>query len=96
MVRGVSVGILTVYEDDDATRTPTVRDVAVVLEGAVILHDFPDLPTAFAYLFGLLYAINIEYPKMLRYTFEAIQAIFFELGARCSQRIKSLKTKLSQ
>ncbi|KAG5280196.1 hypothetical protein AALO_G00086090 [Alosa alosa] len=94
VVQGVSVGILTVYKDDDASTSPTVRDVAVVLEGCIILHDLPDLQTAFAYLFGLLYAINIEYPKLLKYTFEAIQTIFFELGSRCSRRIRSLKTKL--
>lgn len=94
VLRGVSVGLLAVAEDDDATTTPTVRDVAVVLEGAVVLHDLPDLCTGFAYLFGLLYAMNIEYPKQMRYTFEAVQTIFFELGSRCSYRTRSLKTKL--
>ncbi|KAK9517553.1 hypothetical protein VZT92_022915 [Zoarces viviparus] len=64
------------------------------MEGTIVLHDLPDLSTAFAYLFGLLYAMNIDYPKEMRYTFEGIQTIFFELGSRCSQRIRSLKTKL--
>lgn len=67
---------------------------ALALEGAIVLHEIPDLPTAFAYLFGLLYAMNIDYPKSVRYTFEAIQSIFFELGSGYSQRIKSLKAKL--
>ncbi|XP_034530864.1 uncharacterized protein LOC117826789 isoform X2 [Notolabrus celidotus] len=89
---GVSVAILTIIEDDDA---PNVLDVAVVLEGAIVLHDMPDLCTAFAYLFGLLYAMNIDYPKQMAYTFEAIQTIFFELGSVRSQRTRSLKTKLS-
>ncbi|KAK0156438.1 hypothetical protein N1851_000274 [Merluccius polli] len=35
----------------------------------------PDLGTAFAYLFGLLYAMNIDYPKEMKYTFEAIHAL---------------------
>ncbi|KAI9531558.1 hypothetical protein NQZ68_039760 [Dissostichus eleginoides] len=94
LLRGVSVAILTVIEDDDAAISPIVRDVAVVLEGTIVLHDLPDLSTAFAYLFGLLYAMNIDYPKEMRYTFEAIQTIFYELGSRCSQRIRSRKTKL--
>ncbi|KAI9533068.1 hypothetical protein NQZ68_026621 [Dissostichus eleginoides] len=94
LLRGVSVAILTVIEDDDAAISPNVRDVAVVLEGTIVLHDLPDLSTAFAYLFGLLYAMNIDYPKEMRYTFEAIQNIFYELGSRCSQRIRSRKTKL--
>lgn len=94
VIRDVHVAILTVYEDDDATTSPTIRDMAVVLEGAIILHNLPNLQTALAYLFGLLYAMNIDYPKPMKYTFEAIQTIFFELGSRCSQRIRSLKTKL--
>lgn len=51
--------------------------------------------SASAYLFGLLYAINIGYPKQMGSTFEAIQAIFFELGGSGSSQCKrSLKTKL--
>ncbi|XP_033998527.1 uncharacterized protein LOC117492386 [Trematomus bernacchii] len=76
LLRGVSVAILTVIEDDDAAISPNVRDVAVVLEGTIVLHDLPDLSTAFAYLFGLLYAMNMDFPKEMRYTFEAIQTIF--------------------
>ncbi|KAI4814066.1 hypothetical protein KUCAC02_003276, partial [Chaenocephalus aceratus] len=82
LLRGVSVAILTVIEDDDAAISPNVRDVAVVWEGTIVLHDLPDLSTAFAYLFVLLYALNMDYPKETRYTFEAIQTIFYELGSR--------------
>ncbi|XP_028300826.1 uncharacterized protein LOC114462299 [Gouania willdenowi] len=93
VLNGVSVAILTILQDDDAGTT--VRDHAVVLEGDIVLHNIPDLSSALAYLFGLLYALNIDYPKQMSYTFEAIQAIFFELGgSRCSQRIRALKTKL--
>ncbi|CAL8256109.1 unnamed protein product [Boreogadus saida] len=94
VLRGVSVGLLAVREEDDPAVSPNVRDWAVVLEGSIVLHDLPDLGTAFAYLFGLLYAMNIDFPKEMRYTFEAIQTIFFELGSQCSQRTRSLKTKL--
>ncbi|XP_028296860.1 uncharacterized protein LOC114458644 [Gouania willdenowi] len=78
VLNGVSVAILTILQDDDAGTT--VRDHAVVLEGDIVLHNIPDLSSALAYLFGLLYALNIDYPKQMSYTFEAIQAIFFELG----------------
>ena len=92
MLEGASVAILTIMQDDAGT---PVRDHAVVLEGDIVLHNIPDLATALAYLFGFLYALNIEYPKQMRYTFEAIQTIFFEVGgSRCSQRTRSLKTKL--
>ncbi|XP_035992475.1 uncharacterized protein LOC118563005 [Fundulus heteroclitus] len=94
VVEGVPVAILTVYVDDDAAAWETVTDIAIILEGAVILHNLPDLAAAYACLFGLLYAMDINYPEQMRYTFEAIQNIFFELGSRCSQRTRSLKEKL--
>ena len=73
---------------------PTVINIAVVLEESIVLADLPDLSTAVAYLFGLMYALNMEYPKELKYTFETIQHIFMEMSANCSQRVRSLKTKL--
>ncbi|XP_063748777.1 uncharacterized protein LOC134870519 [Eleginops maclovinus] len=94
VVGGVAVAILTVYDDDDGTESPPVTEINVILEGAVIKHDLPDLAAAFAYLFGLMYAMDISYPEKMRYTFEAIQTIFSELGSRCSQRTRSLKEKL--
>uniref|UniRef100_A0A674MW54 Uncharacterized protein n=1 Tax=Takifugu rubripes TaxID=31033 RepID=A0A674MW54_TAKRU len=78
VLNSASVAILTILQDDDAGTS--VLEEVVVLEGEIVLHDIPDLSTALAYLFGLLYALNIDYPKQTRHTFEAIQAIFFELG----------------
>ncbi|KAG9260577.1 hypothetical protein AMEX_G26852 [Astyanax mexicanus] len=93
--KGVKMGVLTVLDDDDApSLMPTVASIAIVLEEAIVLTDVPDLPTAFAYLFGLLYSLNIEFPKEHKYTFETIQHIFMDLTPTCSQRVRSLKTKL--
>lgn len=50
--------------------------------------------TALAYLFGLLYVLNLFYPKPLKNTFDSIQNVFMELGSRCTQRVLSLKSKL--
>ena len=56
--------VLAVLEDDDAPNAqPTVINIAVVLEESIVLADLPDLPTAVPYLFGLMYALNMEYPK---------------------------------
>lgn len=89
------MGVLTVFVDDGAPASlQTVNSIAVVLEETIVLVDIPDLPTALAYLFGLLYALNIEFPRDLRYTFETVQHIFMELTPSCSQRVRSLKTKL--
>ncbi|KAK0130961.1 Sterile alpha motif domain-containing protein 3 [Merluccius polli] len=85
--KGIKMGVLT--DDDDA-----IIDIALVLEEAIVLKDIPDTPTALAYLFGLLYALNMEFPKELKYTFETIQHIFMEMSTNCSQRVRSFKTKL--
>lgn len=61
VIEGASVAILTVLHEDQSF----VRDQAVLLEGAIVLHNIPDISTAMAYLFGLLYALNIDYPKEL-------------------------------
>ena len=86
------MGILSVMEDQSSA--PARLQNAVVLEEHIVLQDLPDLPTALALLFGLIYALNIQFPKELRYTFEVFQKIFLELGTDLSARVRSLKNKL--
>ncbi|KAK3521051.1 hypothetical protein QTP86_031801 [Hemibagrus guttatus] len=58
---GFKMGILTVLEDDDAPASQsTVINTAIVLEEVIVLTDLPDIPIAFAELFGLLFALNME------------------------------------
>ncbi|KAF4109215.1 hypothetical protein G5714_010288 [Onychostoma macrolepis] len=71
----MDVGILIIPDGDDAL------DYYVVLEEQIALRDAIDLPHAAALLVGLIFALNIDYPKKLRYTFEVIQKIFIDLGA---------------
>lgn len=92
--KGVAVGILFVLGDGVPTSSAMVQDIAGILEEAVVLDDVPDLPTALAYLFGLLYALNISNPKALKYTFETFQHLFMEIGSDCSQRVRSLQKKI--
>ncbi len=92
--RGVKLCILEVMEDDISQTTKTCLNFGIILEETVVMQDLPDFPTAFMVLFGLLYALNIEYSKGLKYTFEAVQNIFVGLGEKCTNRIQSLKNKL--
>ena len=95
LTRGLKIGILTVLEDDGGpTLLSRVQNIAVVLEEDIVLTDLTDLPTAFALLFGLLYALNINFPKENGYTFEVIETIFMKLSTNCSHRVRNLKTKL--
>ncbi|KAI5086047.1 hypothetical protein C0J45_2200, partial [Silurus meridionalis] len=92
--RGMKMGILVLTEDDVAPSTPpTVTNFAVVLEEEVVLKDISDLQSAVSYLFGLIFALDVQYPKELKYAFEVIEKVFMEMGTRCSARVQSLKTK---
>lgn len=61
---------------------------AIILEGAIVMDNIENLPDAMWLLFGLIYALNLEYPPQLKNTFDFIQRVFLSLGH------KSLKPKL--
>lgn len=61
-----------------ADTDPNVRCLALIIEEQIVLDNILDLPTAMALLFGFvvrIYALNIQSPKALRYTFENIQKL---------------------
>ncbi|KAK5872939.1 hypothetical protein PBY51_013597 [Eleginops maclovinus] len=58
--KGMKVGVLMVKDGEEDIAT------AVVLEEEVILPEVKDVPHAIALLMGLLFALNIDYPKELR------------------------------
>lgn len=68
MTGGMNVGIVMIKGGD-------LLDILVVLEEQIILHDIKDYSHAVAMLMGLLYVLNINYPKELKYTFEVIQKV---------------------
>ncbi|KAL7842217.1 hypothetical protein SRHO_G00239060 [Serrasalmus rhombeus] len=94
--KNMKMGILEVVKESaDPSRSLTsVVNVAVVLEEEVVMDNLPGYTNAFILLFGLLYALNIEYPKDLKYTFEVVQKVFLHLGNECTARVQSLKNKL--
>jgi len=90
---------LSVSEDtrQDCAFPDNVVNMAVILEVEIVIVDLQDIPNAFFTLFGLLYILNTNYPKELRYTFEVIQWIFMMIdGESCSAKVNGLKNKLMQ
>lgn len=72
-----------------------VDDIGIVLEGLIVMHALGTFPRACAMLVGLTYAVDLAYPKELRYTLEVFQKLFLELDcARLSPKVNSLKNKL--
>ncbi|KAK3559061.1 hypothetical protein QTP86_001349 [Hemibagrus guttatus] len=80
--KGKKMGILEVVNDCTAYSgsNSTLVNVAVLLEEELVMDNLGDFIKAFILLFGLLYALNIEYSKDLRYTLEAVQKIFVNFG----------------
>ncbi|KAF4116495.1 hypothetical protein G5714_003984 [Onychostoma macrolepis] len=87
----MDVGILIIPDGDDAL------DYYVVLEEQIALRDAIDLPHAAALLVGLIFALNIDYPKKLRYTFEDkdITTLHPETFHKCDKREETLSGRSS-
>lgn len=92
----MKVGILMVTEENPASLLPReIIDMALILEEEIVLHDLKDVPDAFTLLIGLLDALNIDYPKELKYTFEVIQKVSMNIGGdTCSARAHGLQNRL--
>ncbi len=54
-------------------------DVGVVLEGVEVLPNLKNVTLGCVMLFGLIYALNLNFPKDLKCTFEVFQKVLMEL-----------------
>ncbi|XP_052400084.1 sterile alpha motif domain-containing protein 3-like [Carassius gibelio] len=63
----------------------------IVVEGTKILQGI-DVARSCALLMGVIYALNLSYPKQLKFTFEAFQKLCLELdGQKASSKVMNLK-----
>ncbi|MEQ2280784.1 hypothetical protein AMECASPLE_023522 [Ameca splendens] len=70
-------------------------EVSVVIEGNRVLNGCGNRTKACVLLMGLIYGLNLEYPKMLKNTFAVFQKTFLEFdGAKLPRKVNSLKGKL--
>lgn len=90
-----SIEDTTVVKTGDATSKP--EDIGIVLEGQMVLRDMDNVAFGAAMLFGLMYALNLNYPADLKYTFEVLQKVVMELDSgTLSEKAQVLKNRLYQ
>lgn len=95
-MKNMQLGLLIGYEGDNQEAFPReVFNVAVVVEETVVLHNFQDVSSGFAILFGIIYCVNLEYPRSMKYTFEFLQRVVMKIKPdQASARVHSLRNKL--
>lgn len=71
------------------------EDIGIVIEGVKVLHELTSVASAYALLLGLIYALNLAYPKSFRFTFEVLQKIVMQLDQhKMSSKVHNLYSKL--
>ena len=66
----------------------------IVVEGTKLLEGM-DVARSCALLMGVIYALNLSYPKQLKYTFEVFQKLFLDLdGQKASSKVMRLKCSI--
>ncbi|XP_029916458.1 sterile alpha motif domain-containing protein 3-like [Myripristis murdjan] len=96
-ITGTPVALVTVV--NESTESPvhfSPASTAIVVEDDLVISSIPTFADAFALLFGLMYALHLDYPKKLSHTFTFIQKILMGLddGKPLKPCILSLKNDL--
>ena len=84
---------ISIFVIRDAQAAP--KDIGIILEGQEVVNKLASVANAVAILLGFLYALNLEYPKTLKLTFEYIQKVFMELDPKgMATKVKKLYDQL--
>lgn len=70
-------------------------DIGIYVEGEVILENIGSVVQACAMMLGVIYVLNMAYPKELKYFYEFIQKVLLQMdGERLSPKVLGLKNKI--
>ncbi|KAJ8333720.1 hypothetical protein SKAU_G00413300 [Synaphobranchus kaupii] len=97
--RDLDIGILLI-EPEGAVLSSSLHLspawVKIIVEGEVVMDNIQDLPKAMCILFGLTYALHLNYPKAMRLTFQFIQQVLLSLGhTELKPKLQTLKNQLT-
>ncbi|CAB1312643.1 unnamed protein product [Coregonus sp. 'balchen'] len=83
-----------VIKKEGAMASDDPEEIGIVLEG-VLITGLGNVTQACAILLSMTYALNLSYPKKLKYTFEAFQKLFVQLDcSKLTVKMTALKNKL--
>nr|XP_043908836.1 sterile alpha motif domain-containing protein 3-like [Solea senegalensis]XP_043908843.1 sterile alpha motif domain-containing protein 3-like [Solea senegalensis]XP_043908850.1 sterile alpha motif domain-containing protein 3-like [Solea senegalensis]XP_043908860.1 sterile alpha motif domain-containing protein 3-like [Solea senegalensis] len=90
------MGVYVIWHEG-AEDTDQAEDVGIIIEGVEVLQGLRYFANGCALLLGLIYSLNLSYPKDLRYTFEFVQKVLLDLdGNRMSAKVQVLKNRLHE
>uniref|UniRef100_A0A3B4WBQ9 Uncharacterized protein n=1 Tax=Seriola lalandi dorsalis TaxID=1841481 RepID=A0A3B4WBQ9_SERLL len=96
-VEQITMGIYVIRAEGARPRDEPFADVGVILEGVEVLLNLKSVTLGCVMLLGLIYALNLSYPKDLKCTFEVFQKVLMELDtAKLSPKVQALKIKMLQ
>ncbi|XP_041868462.1 uncharacterized protein LOC121657140 [Melanotaenia boesemani] len=95
----VTVGLVTIINEDAPVSSDPLHlnplSTGIILEGGTVMENLPNLPQALCLLFGLSYALHLEYPRAMRNTLIFIQRVMLRLGEnKLPPRLQTLKNLL--
>ncbi|TKS65552.1 hypothetical protein D9C73_028014 [Collichthys lucidus] len=92
-MEAIVMGSMSYNEGAESDEDP--EDVGVIIEGVNVLQGLRNVANGCVLLLGLIYSLNLSYPKELKHTFEFLQKVVMELnGNRLSQKVQVLKNRL--
>lgn len=87
MAQDLAVQSVKIYRiKNSASEDP--EDIGIVVDGVKAVIALKNFPRACSMLVGLTYAVDLVYPKELRYTFEVFQNSFLNwIVQSCPQKL---------
>jgi len=95
----VPVGILCHEQENIIPHMQSLHhnasSVGVILEGNIVM-ELESLPQAMYIVFGLTYALHLNYPKYMKNTFDFFQQVLLNLGKTdLKPKLQTLKNQLA-
>lgn len=71
-------------------------DIGIFVDGEIIMDNIASAAQACAVMLGVIYALNLAYPKELRRYYEFIQKVLMQMdGEKLSPKVHGLQNKIS-